>query len=49
MNGRFPARANAPPRDDAIIFSDLLGKLDVLEVASDKCAGQRSIIKEAVH
>jgi hypothetical protein len=25
------------PRDGAIIFSDLLGKLDVLEVACDKC------------
>jgi hypothetical protein len=34
---------------NAIIFSDLLGKLDVLEAASDKCGAQRSIIKEAVH
>ena len=25
------------PRDGAIIFSDLIGKLDVLEVACDKC------------
>ena len=25
------------PRDGAIIFSDLLGKLDVLRVACDKC------------
>jgi hypothetical protein len=25
------------PRDDAIIFSDLIGKLDMLRVACDKC------------
>jgi hypothetical protein len=25
------------PRDGAIIFSDLIGKLDVLRVACDKC------------
>jgi hypothetical protein len=25
------------PRDGAIIFSDLIGKLDVLHVACDKC------------
>ena len=25
------------PRDGAIIFGDLIGKLDVLEVACDKC------------
>jgi hypothetical protein len=25
------------PRDGAIIFTDLVGKLDVLEVACDKC------------
>ncbi len=25
------------PRDGAIIFSDLVGKLDALEVACDKC------------
>jgi hypothetical protein len=29
------------PRDDAIIFSDLIGKLDVLEFAGDKC-GRKS-------
>jgi hypothetical protein len=26
------------PRNDAIIFGDLLGKLDMLHVACDKCA-----------
>jgi len=25
------------PRDDAIIFSDLIGKLDMIRVACDKC------------
>ena len=28
----------ATPRDGAIIFSDLIGKLDVLRVTCDKCA-----------
>jgi hypothetical protein len=27
----------AMPRDGAIIFSDLIGKLDMLRVACDKC------------
>ena len=27
----------AMPRDGAIIFGDLIGKLDVLRVACDKC------------
>ena len=27
----------AMPRDGAIIFSDLIGKLDVLRVACEKC------------
>jgi hypothetical protein len=35
------------PRDGAIIFGDLVGKLDVLQVACDKCGAQRSIMKEA--
>jgi hypothetical protein len=30
-------RACAMPRGGAIIFGDLLGKLDALEVVSDKC------------
>ena len=28
----------AMPRDGAIIFSDLIGKLDVLRVSCEKCA-----------
>lgn len=35
------------PRDGAIIFGDLIGKLDVLRVACDKCArkGRYSITR----
>jgi hypothetical protein len=29
------------PRDGAIIFSDLVGKLDVLNVECDRCAQRR--------
>ena len=35
MNGRL--RIGSMPRDGAIIFGDLLGKLDMLHVACDKC------------
>jgi hypothetical protein len=33
----FHARRLLMPRDGAIIFADLIGKLDVLRVACDKC------------
>jgi ribosomal protein S27AE len=33
----FERKARQCPRDGAIIFADLIGKLDVLRVACDKC------------
>jgi hypothetical protein len=36
-NGAGRAMVVAMPRDGAIIFSDLIGKLDVLRVSCDKC------------
>jgi hypothetical protein len=35
------------PRDGAIIFSDLIGKLDALEVACDKCGrkGRYAVVR----
>ena len=35
--GSHSAKSNAMPRDGAIIFSDLIGKLDLIRVACDKC------------
>jgi hypothetical protein len=36
------------PRDGAIIFGDLIGKLDVLHVACDKC-GRKGCRAQPLH
>jgi hypothetical protein len=37
LNGFAQASRGTMPRDDATIFSDLIGKLVLLRVACDKC------------